>query len=404
MAKIISFQRKKQNKKEKSEDRSRIIDYREQIKNHRFTILYRSGLIVALVLVLLLAWYFQWKHRTYTDCLILQSIETETTQNNQLKIFSDKILAYGKDGATCMDVKGNAVWNITYEMQNPQIVMSNQIVTIGDFNSRIIYIMDAKGPIGEITTTMPIYKFCVSDNGVVAVTLNDTDVTWIYLYDSTGKELAYFKTTMQKSGYPLDITISPNGQLVGVSFLYLDNGTMKTNVAFYNFGDVGQNKTDNYVSGYIYDSEVVPCLQFMDGKTAFAVSDSRLMFYTGGQVPVSMSEHFLDREVLGVFHNEEYVALVYVGNDPDYRYEIDIYDRSGTLKLKKNFNVEYKDIILKGKYIYIYNETKCYIFTMDDIDKYDGNFEHSAMLLVPSDKISKMTVVSPNAIDNLELK
>lgn len=54
--------------------------------------------------------------------------------------------------------------------------------------------------------------------------------------------------------------------------------------------------------------------------------------------------------------------------------------------------------------MYIYNETKCYIFTVDDIEKFDGNFEHSAMLLVPSDRINKMTVMGTEAIDNLELK
>ena len=405
MANIISIQRNKQKKRNNaSEDRSAVIDYREQIKNHRFTMFYRMALLFALLAVILLVFYLSWKYREYANCLVLQSTECNITQNNRLENFAGNILAYGKDGATYMNTKGEAIWNITYEMQNPQVVKSNEVVAIGDFNSRTIYLMGPKGSLGEITTTMPIYKFCVADNGVLAVALNDTEITWICLYDAAGNELAYFKTSMQKSGYPLDLTISPNGRLVGVSFLYLANGEMKTNVAFYNFGDVGQNKTDNYVSGYNYNNEVVPCLRFMDGKTAFAVSDSRLMFYSGNQVPVCITEHFLDREVLSVYYDSEYVGLVYVSDDPDQRYKLDIYDRSGSLKCTKDFSLDYKDIILKNGYVYIYNETKCYIFTVDDIEKFDGNFEHSAMLLVPSDRINKMTVMGTEAIDNLELK
>lgn len=379
------------------------IDYKDRIRNHRFTVLYRSGLVIALILVVVIAWYVQWKNHTFTDCLVVSSVENTSIRNGEMVEFSGNFITYGKDGASCFDTKGNAVWNVTYEMQNPIVVVNGQMAAIGDFNSRNIFVMDTKGATGEITTTLPIYNFCVSQNGIVAVALNDSDITWIYLYDLQGNQLAYFKTTMQKSGYPLEISISPNGQLVGISYLYLDSGEMRTSIAFYNFGGVGQNKTDNYVSGYNYVNEVVPCLQFIDGKTAYAVSDSRLMFYNGNQVPVSAAEHFVDREILGVYHNEEYVALVVTSDDPDCRYRLDVYNRNGELKSTKDFNIEYKDIILKNDYVYIYNEANCLIYSMSGVVKYDGSLGRSAQLLIPSESISKMTVVSATNIDSMEL-
>ncbi len=38
---------------------------------------------------------------------------------------------------------------------------------------------------------------------MVAAVVDDSEITAIYLYASTGEEIAYFKTTMEKSGYPI---------------------------------------------------------------------------------------------------------------------------------------------------------------------------------------------------------
>ena len=46
--------------------------------------------------------------------------------------FAGHLLTYSKDGAGCMDIKGNAVWNQTFEMQNPIVDVCNDVVAIGD--------------------------------------------------------------------------------------------------------------------------------------------------------------------------------------------------------------------------------------------------------------------------------
>ena len=43
--------------------------------------------------------------------------------------------------------------------------------------------------------------------------------SWVYLYDSEGNTLANFKTTMKDSGYPISISLSPNAELLCVSYL-----------------------------------------------------------------------------------------------------------------------------------------------------------------------------------------
>lgn len=392
----------KRNREEK-ESKPRI-SYREKIKSHKFTIFYRMTLIMILIAAVTAGVYVQWKNRIYTENTIVSSIETTITPDKKLMPLAGYLLSYSKDGASCMDAKGNAVWNETYEMQNPIIDMCQNVVAIGDYNGRNIYIMNTSGSMGNITTTKPVRDFSVAANGVIAVVLDDKEVTLIYLYDAQGNELVHFRTTMSESGYPVSVSISPNGQLICVSYLYVDSGQMKSSVAFYNFGAVGQNSTDNYVSGYDYLDTVVPFTRFLDNKTAIAVSDDRIMFYSGAQKPVSIAENLVSDDIQSVYYGEEYIGLVFNSTESGNRYRMDVYSKAGQLVQTIEFDIEYTDIVFHDDQIIIYNETNCFIYNSNGVQKYAGNFDKSALTLIPLSSGYRYMVVTPDSIDTIELK
>lgn len=391
-------------KKEKREKDTARINYREKIKSHKFTIFYRTVLVIILLAAIGAALYIQWENKVYTESLVVASVETSITQDAKLMPFAGYLLNYSKDGAGCMDAKGNAVWNQTFEMQNPIVDICQDVVAIGDYNGRTIYIMNTGGTVGSITTNRPIRNFCVAANGVVAVVLDDTDVTLIYLYDSQGNELVHFRTTMKESGYPVSVSISPSGELVCVSYLFVDSGQMKSSVAFYNFGAVGQNSTDNYVSGYDYLDTIVPFVRFLDNKSVFAVSDDRIMFYGGAQKPVSIAENLINEDVQSVYYGDEYVGLVFNSTESSNRYRLDVYHRSGELAQKIEFDMEYSDILFHEDQIIIYNETECCIYNTNGIEKYSGNFSGSVRTLIPLKSSYSYMIVTPDSIDTIELK
>lgn len=391
-------------KKEKREKDTARINYREKIKSHKLTIFYRTVLVIILLVAIGAALYIQWENKVYTESLVVASVETSITQDAKLMPFAGYLLNYSKDGAGCMDAKGNAVWNQTFEMQNPIVDICQDVVAIGDYNGRTIYIMNTGGTVGSITTNRPIRNFCVAANGVVAVVLDDTDVTLIYLYDSQGNELVHFRTTMKESGYPVSVTISPSGELVCVSYLFVDSGQMKSSVAFYNFGAVGQNSTDNYVSGYDYLDTIVPFVRFLDNKSVFAVSDDRIMFYGGAQKPVSIAENLISEDVQSVYYGDEYVGLVFNSTESSNRYRLDVYHRSGELAQKIEFDMEYSDILFHEDQIIIYNETECCIYNTNGIEKYSGNFSRSVRTLIPLKSSYSYMIVTPDSIDTIELK
>ena len=211
-----------------------------KILRHRLTILYRSVLVVGVIAAAAIVVVIQMKNRVFGEYQVISSVPRESISNATIRALGENILIYSSDGASCINRKGETLWNQTFEIQDPIIAICQNIAAIGNYNGRTIYLMNTEKTIGEIDTKMPIRNFAVSAGGIVAAVLDDTaDITWIYLFDSSGNTLAYFKTTMKDSGYPVGITISDNGYLVSVSYLYMDNGMMRSSVAFYNFGPVG---------------------------------------------------------------------------------------------------------------------------------------------------------------------
>ncbi|MCI8775475.1 MAG: hypothetical protein HFI50_16450 [Lachnospiraceae bacterium] len=391
------------NKKKNKEKISRV-SYLEKIKSHKFMIFYRSLLLFILVTAAVALFLIQWKNKIFTDSVTVSSIATTKPQNGNLVAFSEYILTYSKDGASCMDGNGNAVWNETFEMQNPMIDICQNVVAIGDYNGRNIYIMNTSGLLGQITTNRPIRNFCVASNGVVAVVLDDSDLTYIYLYDTKGKELVRIRTTMKDSGYPFSLSLSPNGMLLCVSYLFVDSGELKSSVAFYNFGEVGQNQTDNYVSGYDYLDVVVGYTRFLDEKTLFAVSDDRIMFFEGTQIPVNIGERLFSEDVQKLYYGKKHVGLVFNSTDGNSRYRLDIYNKAGQLCQSIGFDMEYTDIVFAEDQVIIYNESECQVYNMNGVEKYSGYFEKAVYALIPTSSSYRYILVTADSIDTIELK
>ena len=380
-------------------------DYRAKIREHRRRYFF-AVLAAAIVIVIVCTTFYIWiKNKIYTDYEIRNSISREMITGTTVLELDGTILTYSKDGINCSDLKGTVLWNQTYEMQNPIIATQGKAAAIADYNGRTIYVMNNQSFLGEINTNLPIRNIAVASNGVVAAVLDDASVTWISLYDSAkNEELGRFRTRMKNSGYPLTLAMSDNGHLVLVSYLYVDSGEIKSRVAFYNFGQVGKNKSDNFVGGYDYADSVVPYAGFMNSSTAFAVADNRIMFYSGSEIPVSIVENFLEGEIQGVYYNSNYVGLVFLDTEGESRYRLDVYNTNGSKVLSKPFNIDYKDIVFCSDYFVVYDEQECMVCNMNGVEKYNGNFNDTVYVLVPTKHISRYVLVTQDSLQTIELK
>lgn len=184
MANIRDYLKRKE-KRDEEQTKPRI-SYKEKIKSHKFTVFYRMFLVLALLMAVGAVLLIQWQNKVYTENVEISSVEIKIPSNAEMMPFATHLLTYSKDGISCMDTKGNAVWNQTFGMQNPMVDINQNVVAVGDYNGREIYVMNTDSLLGKITTNRPVRNFCVSAGGVVAAVLDDTDVTLICLYDAKG--------------------------------------------------------------------------------------------------------------------------------------------------------------------------------------------------------------------------
>lgn len=386
---------------------SQPVNYKDKIKSHKLTILYRAALVIVLIAAVAVFLVVQWKNKVFSESVVVSSTPVTIVQGAMVENLGGNILLYSKDGASCIDAKGNALWNQTFEMQEPMLSVCNNVAAIGDYNGRIVYVVSSTGQLGTVNTNLPIRKICVSQSGVVAAVLDDAEVTRILLYngnENTDTSIVDIKATMDKSGYPMSLSLSPNGKLLAISYLHVNSGEMKSSVAFFNFGEVGKNESDNYVSGYDYPDTVIPYVQFMNNSAAFAVSDDRIVFFEGGEKPANKATALLNEEVQGIYYNEDYVGLVFHNQTGESAYRLDVYNTAGTKIHSQLFDMEYTDIIFSRDQVIIYNDMDCKICNMSGVDKFTGTFEKPSSLLVPTSSNYKYVSVTSNSVDVIELK
>ena len=381
--------------------------YKEKIRTHKLTVFYRGVLVLVLLAVVAFFLIMQWQNKIFTDSVNVSSSPVTIVQSAKVKRLGTNILLYSKDGASCIDNNGNALWNQTFEMQSPIVSVCEDVAAIGDYNGRTIYVVNSNSQLGTVKTNLPIRDIEVSKTGVVAAVLDDSAVTRILLYDGnadTETSIVDIKASMDKSGYPMNLSLSPNGKLLAISYLFVDDGEMKSTVAFFNFGDVGQNESDNYVSGYDYTNTVVPYVQFMNNSAAFAVSDDRIIFFEGAEKPSNVASSLISEEIQSVYYNEEYVGLVFRDQTGEAIYRLDVYNTSGSKVHSQFFDIEYTDIVFHKEQIIIYNDMDCQICNVKGVDKFSGIFEKPVSLLVPTSSTYRYTVVTSSSIDTMELK
>ncbi len=379
-------------------------DYREKIRQHKLSQLRAVGIVAGILIFTALSLFLYHKLRVYTDYTVKTVAERNESSSGTIVLLGENIVSYSKDGAACVDTKGNQVWNQTYEMQKPLADVTGDCIAITDYNGRSIYVMNSEKILGTISTNMPVKNVAVSEKGIVAAVLEDGNTTWINIYDIKGNILVYSKTKMSNSGYPVEVAMSPSANLMAVSYLYVDSGAMRSSVGFYNFGEVGQNELHNYVSGYNYSDTIVPYVKFIDEETAVAVADDRIMFYKGSQKPAVLGETLLSAEILSVYQSEDYIGLVFENLSGETRYYMDIYNADGEKEETIEFNCDYTDVVITEDTIIVYNKNEWNVYTLSGRIKFQGTYETRIRKIVPTDNISEYIIVTDDTIESVTLK
>ncbi len=384
------------------EDSERAKERRREI----LRLILHGGLIVGAAAAFLALVLFLASQRVYTNASTDVILETDSQDDGtEFTALGSNVVYYSKDGASCLNAGGSLIWSQSFEMQQPLTSIAGDVMAIADYNGSTIYLLNSKEILGPVNTNMPIRALSVSESGEVAAVLADTDVTWLYLFDSSGNTIAYFKTTMEQSGYPLSVAVSPSGELVCVSHLLAEGDGISSSIAFYNFGNVGQNVAENNVSGFNYDDEIFPVTVYLDNSTCAAVSDSRIAFFTGREIPQNGSNAMFSEELKGVYTGESYIGLLFAETSGESEYSLQIYDASGEVTGTVPVDMDFTDIRIAGKNVFISNSTQLQIYNVSGRQRYSGTFEEEIRRVIPrNDTMSKIYLATGNGLEQMTLR
>ena len=336
----------------------------------------RRILIVFAVLILIaIAVILFMTRRTYHNYKIMASTEQEDTVSTKYLELDGKFLKYSPDEVSLVTKDLETVWSETHSMQNPVADVNGNRVVIADKDGTRLEMYDKNGLTGSCTTSYTIVKARVSSGGLVAAILDSGEDTWINYYGTDGSLIAENQTKIDDPGYPMDVAISNDGVIMMVTFQFVNGGQTTSYVAFYNFGDVGQNEDNRIVSGYEYDGIVIPQIEYLGGTRSLAFRDDGFVTYEGKQVPKESATVSVDREIVSTFYDNDNIGLVFRNEDKEKLYSMEVYSPGGSLKFTKDFNIPYTDIRISGGSILMYNSSQMCVISDSGDEKYSGTVD-----------------------------
>lgn len=196
-----------------------MLSYEKNLRQHK---LKTAGMVVAVIAIIGLCLYgikISLDHRSYTTCEVVRSFDRADTITTKYTEFLSCVIKYSKDGISCVDSENNLVWSQTYNMQDPVINVCQDSLAIADRNGTDVMIFNQTGMQGQVQTLLPIRQISVSQQGVLAVLLEDGDTSRVNLYAKDGSQIVESKFELSETGYPLRIALSADATKLAVSFL-----------------------------------------------------------------------------------------------------------------------------------------------------------------------------------------
>lgn len=362
----------------------------------------KTGIIAGSILAVSIGIYLLINLQTYTSVRTVDTYPVSGAASNEYKQFADGVLKYSRDGISYLDQKSSEVWNQPYQIQNPVVDVNETSGAVADKGGNAILVFNEEGLRGEIETDLPIERISVSEQGIVSVILIDESSSQILCYDAAGNILVEHKTSVNGTGYPMDAALSPDGEILQVLYLYTQDGTITSRVAYYNFGQEGESETDHQVTEQEYKDVVMADGFFMNQSVSAAVGDNMLTVFRGKSVPEEAVKVEIDKEIKSVFHSQKYIGMI-LKNEGKEGYELRLYNDRGQMAMSEDFSGDYSNVKICGSQVIMYDGKNCSIFTRGGIQKFEGEMNSNILEIFPVAGVNKYIVMNENGMEVVRL-
>ena len=289
------------------------------------------------------------------------------------------MVKYSKDGVAMTNKSGTVLWNQTYEMASPTMTSAGDYVAVGDIGANTIYIFNEYGQRGRVSTDVPIQEIQISEQGVVAAVLSDISSNYINLYDKQGNSLGSIKASLENTGYPLAIALSPDASKLAVSYLIVNSGSMQSRIVFYDFSDVeGDHLLDTQELEGLY-----PKAAFLDSREVVLFGEKGFVLYQADSKKIETQENF-ESEINSVFCTDQKLGFIFKNEDDNGKYRMEIYNKAGKKSSTYYFDLDYSGLTADDDEVILYNDEEMLIYQMGGRVRFRGTFNTAVTGVMPS--------------------
>ena len=289
------------------------------------------------------------------------------------------MVKYSKDGVAMTNKSGTVLWNQTYEMASPTMTSAGDYVAVGDIGANTIYIFNEYGQLGRVSTDVPIQEIQISEQGVVAAVLSDTSSNYINLYDKQGNSLGSIKASLENTGYPLAIALSPDASKLAVSYLIVKSGSMQSRIVSYDFSDVeGDHLLDTQELEGLY-----PKAAFLDSREVVLFGEKGFVLYQADSKKIETQESF-ESEINSVFCTNQKLGFIFKNEDDNGKYRMEIYNKAGKKSSTYYFDLDYSGMTADDDEVILYNDEEMLIYQMGGRVRFRGTFNTAVTGVMPS--------------------
>ena len=289
------------------------------------------------------------------------------------------MVKYSKDGVAMTNKSGTVLWNQTYEMASPTMTSAGDYVAVGDIGANTIYIFNEYGQLGRVSTDVPIQEIQISEQGVVAAVLSDTSSNYINLYDKQGNSLGSIKASLDNTGYPLAIALSPDASKLAVSYLIVKSGSMQSRIVSYDFSDVeGDHLLDTQELEGLY-----PKAAFLDSREVVLFGEKGFVLYQADSKKIETQENF-ESEINSVFCTNQKLGFIFKNEDDNGKYRMEIYNKAGKKSSTYYFDLDYSGMTADDDEVILYNDEEMLIYQMGGRVRFRGTFNTAVTGVMPS--------------------
>lgn len=393
------YSRKFRRIKKESQSSKLFLEVRAALKDIRV----RSLIGIILFAVLISGIYLYNKYSRYKDYKVVDSLKINSGAGSKYVPFEKFVIKYSSDGISYID-GAETVWDEAYEMKTPIVDVCDSYLAICDKNTNDIFLYNKEGKQGRITTSYPIIKLEVAEQGVVAALLEDKNANYIEVYDREGKQLVSHKTLVDQNGYPINFSLSDDGTKMIVSYLAVSSGMITNKIMFYNFSKAGKNTSERMVGEFEhYKENIVPTVNFVTNNDAVAVGENVLSIYKMKNKPELKEEINFKDEIHKVFYNEDYVGIVFDNDNSRNPYRLEVYKMNGSRIMKTEINMDFETIKFSGKNVLLYNDMNCRIISLKGVNKFEHSFKKEINSIIPVDGSKTYLLMTNSTIEKIRL-